>query len=279
MLARAPFLRTVVIAAWVSLGWLALDPSPALAQVPPVRPWLGVSMSKDAPTDGVVVGHVVHGSPAEKCGLRDGDRLLRVGGSPVVNGRDVVEAVAARAVGDPVEVVYARGGHESTTRAVLSPFPSPDEVMRMDLVGAPAPPVGNVVSVAGTVPRALSDLRGRVLIVDFWATWCVPCRIVMPELSQLQARYGAQGLTVLGLSSEEASDVLAYVRKQPPHYAVGIDSDAETARRYGVTSLPTVVVVDRQGTVRDVVIGYDPDGHTRMEATVRKLLEERPTSP
>jgi thiol-disulfide isomerase/thioredoxin len=219
---------------------------------------------------------VTRGSPADKSGLREGDRLLRVSGAAVTSGREVVDAVAMHAVGDVVDVVYVRDGHEASTRAILASFPSVEELMRMDLVGAPAPSWGQVQVAAGSFPASLSRLKGRVVLVDFWATWCVPCRIVMPKLSQLQARHGAEGLTVVGLAADDPSAVLSYVRSQSPGYAIGIDTDAETSRRYGITSLPTVVVVDKQGIVRDVLIGYDPTEDVRLESTVRQLLATRP---
>jgi thiol-disulfide isomerase/thioredoxin len=260
---------------------LSFHPAPALAQAA-VHPWLGVSMSKDgsgAPAAGVLVGHVVRGSPADRTGLREGDRIVRVGGSPVATSQDVVEAVAARAVGDVIELAFLRDGHEISGRAVLAPFPAPDDVLRMDLVGTKAPAWGHVTGVSGPFPQSEADLRGRVVLLDFWATWCGPCRIVMPKLSQLQARHGAEGLKVVGLSSEDAGSISSYVHQHEPRYAIGVDADAETARRYGVMSLPTVVVIDRKGTVRDIFVGYDPDADARLEATVRQLLAERASAP
>jgi thiol-disulfide isomerase/thioredoxin len=255
------------------------DVRSAQAQPASGRPWLGVSMSKDGQGPGVLVGHVVHGSPAEKCGLREGDRIVRIGAAIVATGQDVVGAVATHAVGEALEVAFVRDGREASVRAALGPFPSVDDVVRMDLVGMQAPAWGPVISVGGSFPSGVSKLLGRVVLLDFWATWCGPCRIVIPKLSQLQSRHGSEGLTVLGLSSEEPAPVLEYVRREAPRYAIAVDRDAETARRYGVVSLPTVVAIDRQGKVRDVFIGYDPDGDARLEATVRQLLAERSAPP
>ncbi|HXN33798.1 MAG TPA: TlpA disulfide reductase family protein, partial [Polyangiaceae bacterium] len=117
-------------------------------------------------------------------------------------------------------------------------------------------------------------LRGRVVVLDFWATWCAPCRIVAPKLGALQARYGAQGLSVLGVSTEEAQDVALFAQRLPMRYAVAVDKHAETTRSYGVASLPTLVVIDKRGIVRDVAIGYDPMADARLESTVRGLLAE-----
>jgi thiol-disulfide isomerase/thioredoxin len=271
----------VLVAAFILAAGVARGPT-ARAQSASPRPWLGVSMSKDTKlpaTPGVLVGHVIHGSPADRCGLREGDRIVRVSGSPVATPSDVVEAVAAHGVGEALDIAYVRDAHEARARPVLSAFPSPDEVVRMDLVGSPAPAWGHVVGVSGAFPQTVGELRGRVLLLDFWATWCGPCRIVMPRLAQLQDRHGAEGLTVLGLSSEEAEPVASFVRHQPPRYAIGLDPDAETARRYGIMSMPTVVLIDRHGTVRDVFIGYDPDAEARLEAEVQRLLAEHAAPP
>jgi thiol-disulfide isomerase/thioredoxin len=235
-------------------------------------------MEKDARAPGVLVGHVVRGSPADKTGIREGDRVVKLAGVSVASGQEVVQAVSGHAVGETVEITCLRDGREVTLRAVLTSFPSHDEVMRMDLVGTAAPSWSHVESVSGTFPQSPSDLRGRVFLLDFWATWCAPCRIVAPKLSQLQTRYGAQGLTVLGVSAEDVDDVLAYARQQPARYAVGVDKAAETTRRYGVASLPTLVAVDRRGVVRDVFIGYDAETESRLESTVRSLLAE-PAAP
>lgn len=280
MTSRSGLRFSLALLAAGALGSLALAGAPrAFAQQGRAHPWLGISMDKDTGAPGVLVGHVVRGSPADKTGIREGDRVVKVGGAAVASGQDVVQAVAVHTVGETIDVTFLRSGREVTLRAVLTPFPSHDEVMRMDLVGASAPSWSHVESVSGTFPQGPSDLRGRVFLLDFWATWCAPCRVVAPKLSQLQTRYGVQGLTVLGVSTEEVEDVLAYARQQPARYAVGVDKAAETARRYGVASLPTLVAVDRRGVVRDVFIGYDADTESRLESTVRSLLAEPVPAP
>ena len=76
--------------------------SDASAQLPAARPWLGIAMEPDPQVPGVRLGHVVRGSPADKAGLREGDHVLRVAGTPVAHGADVVQAVSAFAIGDTV---------------------------------------------------------------------------------------------------------------------------------------------------------------------------------
>jgi len=98
----------------------------------------------------------------------------------------------------------------------------------------------------------------------------------VPRLGALQARYGAQGLTVLGVSTEEADEVALFAQRMSMRYAVAVDRHAQTTRSYGVVSMPTVVVIDKRGVVRDVTIGYDPSGDAHLEATLRTLLAEAP---
>jgi thiol-disulfide isomerase/thioredoxin len=246
----------------------------AAAQSIDARPWLGVAMEGDTQAPGVLVGHVVHGSPADKGGLREGDRITRVGSVAVARGADVVREVGARVVGDALEIVFLRAGKEERIRVLLAPFPSQDDVMRMDLVGSAAPTWKDLDVVSGSFPSSITAARGRVVLLDFWATWCAPCRIVVPKLSALQSRYGAQGLSVLGVSTEDAQDVATFAQRMAMRYPVGVDRHAETTRSYGVVSLPTLVVIDKRGVVRDVHVGYDSSSDARLDSTVRTLLAE-----
>jgi thiol-disulfide isomerase/thioredoxin len=239
------------------------------------RPWLGVAMDSDEPGQGVRVGHVIRNSPADKAGLREGDRILRVASANVARGQDVVRAVALFAIGDSADIAFLRAGKEQSARVTFTALPSQDDMVRMDLVGTFAPTWKDVESVSGSFPPSIAAMRGRVVLLDFWATWCGPCRIVIPKLGVLQSRYGAQGLSVLGVSTEDAQDVAAFAQRMAVHYAVASDKHAETTRSYGVVSLPTLVVIDKRGVVRDVAIGYDSSEDARLEASVRSLLAEQ----
>jgi thiol-disulfide isomerase/thioredoxin len=301
--AAAALVAVAVLAAIaVQAGDAAAQPSPGSEHEPErrrdtgARPWLGVAMDTDAQgpaatAPGVRVTHVVRRSPADAAGIRQGDRIVRVAGTAVSHGADVVHAVSACAVGDVIDVVLVReGAHEGaravaaqTVRVTLAAFPSQDGMMRMDLVGAQAPTWRDVEAVSGAFPPSIESMRGRVVLLDFWATWCAPCRIVAPRLGALQARYGAQGLSVVGVSTEDAPEVAAYAQHLPLKYPVAVDRSAETTRAYGVVGLPTLVVIDRHGIVREVSVGYDPGEDARLEALVKALLAETtpatPTSP
>jgi peroxiredoxin len=131
---------------------------------------------------------------------------------------------------------------------------------------ANAPSAGDQVS--------LSSLHGHPVLLDFWATWCGPCRLAMPRLSAMQARYGAQGLRVVGLTADPAERVADFTAKAGLKYPVEVDSHGSTSVAYGVSVLPTLYVIDKRGVVRDVATGFDPGRDAQIEALVKQLLSE-----
>jgi thiol-disulfide isomerase/thioredoxin len=121
-----------------------------------------------------------------------------------------------------------------------------------------------------------SSLRGRVVLVNFWATWCLPCRAEMPLLQAMANRHKAAGLTVLGLSADRTSPeaVAQWLRERNITYPVAmVGREAETAFG-GVQGYPTSVLLDRTGQVRYKVLG--PLAMASLEPAVRRLLNERP---
>jgi thiol-disulfide isomerase/thioredoxin len=108
-----------------------------------------------------------------------------------------------------------------------------------------------LVSLAGDT-LSLERLRGQVALVDFWATWCVPCRKSMPELSALQAKWAERGFTVVGISIDEdrEKEVKRFLEKTPVAYPVAIDDKADPAwADYRVKAVPAAFLVDRDGRI------------------------------
>jgi thiol-disulfide isomerase/thioredoxin len=96
--------------------------------------------------------------------------------------------------------------------------------------------------------HTLSEYRGRVVVLDFWATWCGPCAKVMPRLEKLQKKYGGRGLVVFGVNSFETGDPAALMKKKGITYTLLLKGE-EMAPSYGVTSLPVVYVIGADGRV------------------------------
>lgn len=117
-----------------------------------------------------------------------------------------------------------------------------------------------------------ADYKGKVVVVDFWATWCPPCRKELPEYVAMQKKYADRGLVILGFSLDELppADVKAFGEKMAINYPL-IMADAETAEAFGgVEGLPTAFVIDREGYIRHVKVGLaDPAAY---EALIASLL-------
>ncbi len=271
---------SAVVLALLALG-LPLVPTAGAADSPHFASaapgWLGVAMDTGS-ADGVAVKHVVRSSPAEKAGLKAADRIVRVDGRGVTRATEVTRLVSARGPGEVVELAVARGGKEVALKATLEPRPSADEMLRKDHVGTFAPAWLNIASVGGA-PKSIAELRGRVIVLDFWATWCGPCRLVAPRLSALQSRFGAQGLTVVGMTTDDAETAAAFARKTEMKYGIVVDTQGDTSRVYGVSGLPTMFVIDKRGVVREVEVGFDPSRDGPLVDLVKTLLAEPAPAP
>jgi thiol-disulfide isomerase/thioredoxin len=122
-------------------------------------------------------------------------------------------------------------------------------------------------------PLKLADLKKRPVILDFWATWCGPCRASMPHLSTMQTRYEKQGLAVIGLSVDEtgAQTVKKYVNGMGVKFTLAMAND-EVLDAYGpIRQIPTTFFINRKGEIVRRVVGYI-DGET-MEDYVKEILE------
>jgi thiol-disulfide isomerase/thioredoxin len=103
----------------------------------------------------------------------------------------------------------------------------------------------------------LSDYKGKVLLLNFWATWCPPCRTEIPDLIKMQTEYRDQGLRIVGITypPEKSSEVRRYVRSAKMNYHVAIGTKANKTLFTRSETLPMTVVIDREGVVRDVIEG------------------------
>lgn len=105
-------------------------------------------------------------------------------------------------------------------------------------------------------PVTLEALRGQPLVLNFWATWCVPCRAEMPELQRLHERLGPAGLVVMGVNQNEAPEAIERYRQELGlDFPTLLDPRLSASREYAVNSIPTTFFIDREGVIRNLFIG------------------------
>jgi thiol-disulfide isomerase/thioredoxin len=139
--------------------------------------------------------------------------------------------------------------------------------------GAPAPALVLAARDGGKVN--LADLKGQVVMINFWATWCGPCRQEMPLLAQLHTKYEPLGFTLLGVNVEpDSAAAVDWLKGVPVQFPILFDTDSAVAGRFGVEGMPSTVFVDRKGQVRYVHRGYKPGDEAKYADMIRSLVKE-----
>ncbi len=129
-------------------------------------------------------------------------------------------------------------------------------------------------------PYAFDALKGSVVVVDFWASWCLPCRESFPFLEGLSSRYAKQGLKVVAITMEDELEAIdGFVAAYPVHFPVLRDPSQKSGEAFGVVAMPSAYVIDRAGNVVARFEGSGPRVHAGLELAVRALLDGQPVPP
>lgn len=148
---------------------------------------------------------------------------------------------------------------------------------QMRLIGQPAP------AVAGTgldgQPLHVADLRGRVVVLDFWATWCGPCVAALPQVQKLADHYADRPVTVLGINRDGVDTdekVTRFLAKKNITFRQFMDYEGTVAEAYKVTGIPCQVLIDTNGVIADISIGFGPDSEEDLIEKIRRVLDGQP---
>ena len=121
----------------------------------------------------------------------------------------------------------------------------------------------------------LAKLKGQVVMLNFWASWCGPCRTEMPLMDQIYKKYSAAGFTILGVNVDtDSSDAQKFLSQVSVSFPIAFDRDNKVSQMYAVSAMPSTVFIDRQGNVRSIHRGYKAGDEAEYLATIRSLIKE-----
>lgn len=120
----------------------------------------------------------------------------------------------------------------------------------------------------------VGQYAGKVVVVDFWASWCVPCRRSFPWLNAMHDKYAGQGLVIVGVNLDmEQGDATKFLEEYPAEFAIVYDRDKELARQYGVVAMPSSYVIGRDGRVTAKHMGFKVKQQDEYEALIVEALQ------
>ena len=119
----------------------------------------------------------------------------------------------------------------------------------------------------------LADLKGKVVYLDFWASWCPPCRKSFPWMNEMERRYSRQGLTVIAVNLDKDHDLAAkFLNEVPANFTVAYDPQGTVAESYHVPGMPSSFIIDRNGRIQTIHVGFREEDTTDLEETLRSTL-------
>ena len=138
-------------------------------------------------------------------------------------------------------------------------------------VGERAPPFALPTAAGDMV--ALERLRGRVVYVDFWASWCGPCRRSFPWMNAMQRKYGAQALAIVAINvDKKRDDATRFLSETPAEFTVVYDAPGAVPAAYAVKGMPSSYVIDQNGNVSAIELGFRDESPATLEQKIRTLL-------
>ncbi len=259
--------RTRTLARLIGMGLGALSLLVAGATVE-ARPWAGFTMGTAA--GGVKVGRVLPTSPAAKAGLRSGDVIQKINGRAVTTPQQVIRITGRAKPGRTLRIQLQRGGRTLNKWLRLVKAPGAAKLLRLYWLNQRAPGfTAPLINRSGS--KSLASLRGKPVILYFWASWCDSCKLNFPKLKRLHAAYAKKGLVIFSFSQDKrASKTRHTLKLLNLPFLVGHNYRNRIGKKFNSNKIPTLIAIDRKGIIRDLVRGSSYS-YGRLTRLMRKL--------
>ncbi|NLO23898.1 MAG: redoxin domain-containing protein [Fibrobacter sp.] len=228
--------------------------------------WLGFSFKKESYQDQIAL--VVQGlhpsSGAIEAGLSSEDKVIAINNKKIKSVADIKKELQNKKVGEKVSLTYQR--ENKTHHVSISLRERPKDISNW--MGSA---IGSQIVEFGSNFYANQNKRQKkpkLVILDFWATWCMPCRQTLPILETLYQKYSKQGLEIIGVSTEDLSTLQSFNKKQASPYPLYQDSDRRFSNHYRISSIPTLMLLDQNGYIQKVWTGVPTQNQ------IEKIIQE-----
>ncbi len=232
-------------------------------------PWLGLTFKKMPYKNQIAleIQGVHPSSGGLSAGIAIGDKIISVDGLPLNDVSVIQKRVAKAKVGETIKLGVDRGGKEISLNVKLTERPDDISSLTGSAIGSKAVAFGKNFY----ANREKRQKKPKVTLLDFWATWCGPCRMTIPKLERLYEKLGKEGLEVIGVSSEAQGVLNDFYKEHPSPYPLYRDADEGMWRRYGISAVPTLILLDSEGYIQQVWSGVPNDA--ALEAVVRAAMK------
>lgn len=235
-------------------------------------PWLGVTFKKTQYENHLALA-VVGVHPNSGCfsiGLAAGDTIVGVGGQKLESIAQLQKIISSGQAGQNMPVEFIQNGKRQTKTAKLTERPDDISSLTGSAIGSKIAEFGKNFYQNGEKRLA----KPKATLLDFWATWCGPCRKTLPVLANVYSKYASQGLEVIGVANESVSVLNQfYTSQHASPYPLYRDADQSLWRRYGINAVPTLMLLDGDGYIKRVWSGAPSEA--MVEKLVLEILNEK----